>query len=409
MRTTTDRRLAALEAKARAVLRCEWCRYALRRVSGRQEMPRGANHADYLTHVCPWCGAATIYAIGRVDWRTRQCLRLASAKANGERFRDARVYAAEVWAIYRRAGQTWLATWRESVAVATIAASAPPERRTPARPVTRAPNVWEHKEQRRAAAERDERAALKERGLKFLRRMRAEEKRRHGPYAFPLAGDIKAILAEPYEPHLLPGGPLCGDARSETTARRALQLYGAAELCELALWGEALTETRAALAELRPVVEGFDAERATKLREQEERKQREEAERQRREDERRAQLAAREQPRVSGGGALWPNGQRAPETAATTSRGRFRGESADGLLMTPLTPLELLERLIARCGGEPDLESHNLRLFMMAQGQGDAERLMNLANVPEEERRRRDFSWLDVDGTVMPPIGPRMR
>lgn len=402
---TIDRRLSDLEQRARAVLRCEWCRYALRRVRGPQQIPPGADPADYVTEVCPWCGTRAVFSIGSLDRRTRDCLLLSYTKESGERFRDARVYAAGSWRAYFLAARSWLKSYHVAVAphlpreriVQAVHARGLAGGQTPAP----APNVWTRKERKLAEAERDETAALKERGLRFIGRMRAEEKRKYGPHTFPLAGEIKTLLAEPYEPSKLPGGyPEIGPG--ERDARRALQLCRAAELCELALWGETQTETREALAELAPAVEAFDGARAAKVREQEERKRREEEERQRREDERRARLASPKPP-ARNDDAFWLRDYAPPEPEAQPTRVRFR---TGPVSENPLTPKELRERVVERCGADEMLRWANELFFDNALNAYDSEKLMNLANVPEEERRRRGFSWADaaISSVVVPDV-----
>jgi hypothetical protein len=95
---------------------------------------------------------------------------------------------------------------------------------------------------------------------------------------------VKTILAEKVETIIAGVGRI---SWGEQVAREAMKCLRAMELCEGALWGEVLAETREALAEMLAAVEAFTAEReraaVEKLRQEEE--QREAQERARRERE----------------------------------------------------------------------------------------------------------------------------
>jgi hypothetical protein len=260
MTTTIDKRLSKLEALASDVLPCDWCRATL------EHRPlfyttAGLAPGSFISVSCRWCGWYVVYGVGDLDAREVETLTLYFNAAPGDRFRDPRVFASEHWFSERRNGRKWLAAYRR------FKEGLPPveRKRLPAHASRPADKVG-----RKAEEAKREREALLDRGRTFTRLMRSKERKEFGPHSFPLAMQVKAIQDEEVETYRTGGVPW-----GETVARKTSKCFRVVELCEVALWGAVLPETREALAEVSAALEAFEAERERAA----EQKAREEAER----------------------------------------------------------------------------------------------------------------------------------
>jgi hypothetical protein len=194
-----------------------------------------------------------------------------------DRFRDPKTFAAEHWYATRVGAHKWVASYRR------FKEGLPPVHRPSAYAVPKPAD----KVEKRAVETKREREARLERGRAFVRLMRSKEKKEYGPHSFPLAAQVKAINAEKVET-IIPGvGRM---PWGEQSACEALKCFRVLELCEVAIWGEVLDETREALAEMSSAVEAFVVEReqaaAEKLRQEEERRAEDEQRRAEREQQR---------------------------------------------------------------------------------------------------------------------------
>lgn len=285
-----DAALSKLEERARGALRCEWCRYLLRdhpsllRQTLADVIRPGDSPEKYLEYSCPWCGSSIAFAVGNLDTRQAECLRLYWGKANGERFRDPRVYAAEQWFYLHRTALKFLERARPD---------APPPKPKPYRNQLPGRRADVPKDQRRAEVEEAERKAVEERGRRFFRRMRVEEKRRYGPHTFPLYAEVKAVLGVKAERLFSFSGP---EAYSSQVAFEALRHLRACALCEPVLWGKVLPETAEAIAEAEGLARPYFEEVERRRVEREAREERERLEREAREQRTRV---ARPTPAIS--------------------------------------------------------------------------------------------------------------
>lgn len=274
MTTTIDRALSKAEARAAEVLRCDWCLYAV--TSPSLSYDTGDTPPEKLIPVtCRWCGWHVVYGVEGLGAREVEALRVYLTAGAEDRFRDPRVYAAEEWYPLIANGRKWLGSYRRALE------AEPPV--TPRRIIRATGDVRDAARKQAEAAARG-REAVKTRAFAFMRRMRAEEKKRFGPHSFPLASEVRAIKSEEVRPSISRYRIGSSPSWAEQSAREASKCFRAAALCEAALWGGVLEETREALAELTPAVEAFDAERARKQAERE-REEREREERWKRQQE----------------------------------------------------------------------------------------------------------------------------
>jgi hypothetical protein len=270
-------RLAKLEAKAAAVVRCAWCRYNLVSFTPAlrakfEQKGEGERPVVYDILTCPWCGHKYQQALGHVTEREAESLRLWYHKYDGETYTDERAYAAQLW---------WGFRW-EKQATEEFDDDAPrPAANSDYRGNYGRGRQERPKESQAVRARRE----LKEEADSIVRKARAREKRLYGPRSFPLEETLKGLRGDCQRYAHLHDEEDGYRARSaaEVKARRLLAYARCMEACELALWGEVEEETARALetlpAEIERLAEVGRAEKREK--EERERREREERERQR--------------------------------------------------------------------------------------------------------------------------------
>lgn len=282
-----DALLSKLEKQAKVTLRCDWCRYYLVDTPplnpGRKVEPIDP---DRLLVSCPWCATEFGTSLKGLDERQREAMRIFYRKADGESYRDARVYAADAWFYAANVVKRWVVgELAEEKVQARV--SAGHQARYDAR----------SKAEDRQARER---AELKKRADRFAERMAAREEELYGPHKHDLPARIEAL--EKLEPpaHGMAPGTYQRMDYDEKLARQILYRASIMLVCEPVLWGECLPETSAALAAAQAVIKRAEDERERE-RVEKERKKREAEEARARE--RAARLEAAERQGQGGEGS----------------------------------------------------------------------------------------------------------
>jgi hypothetical protein len=361
--------LIRLEARAKAVLRCDWCRYALHDTPPSKQKKYAADPRSHIQVQCPYCGTEFSVDVSRCDGHEREATVLYYKQGHGAVYRDERVFAATQWLIQRGVLKRWRSGDLD-------------KEKVEARQRAKAQNLNQRRnEQIKEDRYIRERAEIRERAYSFVQRMHENEEEKYAPHTFPLAAEVEGI-EKPDSHGYIPGSYKKMEF-GEVIARKVLYSARVMQACERVLWGGVQPDTQTAIVELGSLIEGFEEERERRALEEEVRKAREAEDRRRREEERQAQPT----PTERSPSRFWKRPAEGPPVATSLS---------------PLTPSELRLRVERRFACEPDFEGHNLTLFMIAKAQCDSERMMDLANVPDEERRRRGFSWDDDGGS--PPI-----
>lgn len=234
-------RLAKLEEKAPAVLRCAWCRYSL--VEDVQVKAAGGEITrEFVMRSCRWCGNEFRIPLDSYTPKEREAYLLWAYLFDGETYRDERAFAAKRWCVARQ----YVRFLRE------------PEKRIAARALRKQPD-------RKADKYAQERAALKEESDALVNSARERQKRLYGPRTFPLVAtleafevELKALNKSTYE-----SGYVYRTAE-EKGACMGLIYARIMRECELALWGEPEPDTLAEIEGRTVEVAEYEAERALK-------------------------------------------------------------------------------------------------------------------------------------------------
>jgi hypothetical protein len=325
-------RLARLEAKAEAVVRCAWCRYHLVSFTPAlrakiEQKDGGERPVVYDIFTCPWCGHKFQQALGRVTEREAESLRLWYHKFDGETYTDERAYAAWRW---------WHFRWEKQI-TEQADEDAPRPAASPVYGGSYGRGRQERPKESRAVRARRE---LKEEAVVLVRKAREREKRLYGPRTFPLEEALKELAkdcAHYMHSHDKEDSGYRARSAAEVKARQLLAYAGCMEACELALWGEVEEETARALATLPAEAERLEETGRAEKREKEERERREREERDR---QRREERERWEQQRA--GGAV---------RAATSEAEAARESIADIIERRTGRRPEMMEDMPPRVGG----------------------------------------------------------
>lgn len=283
MSVNLSRRLAKLEATHKQILRCPWCRYALKEVSPVQLSQYQATPASVLVTKCWHCGTAYLLQLDRADEHYREATDLVYNSHPIKRLTVERIHAAELWLpLSDSEKEEYLKDRQEQ---AERAASPRPSPQQSYRPTIR-PTAQE----RKAQAERDD---LEARARVFMQDKQEEFKRRAGrAEPFPIDETLKALddgRCSSYDKSLEAEAEALGLEKGRAgyydytahivTIRNSILNLRKRGACEVVVWGDILPATLEEIAFFEALPPVAAAEALEKQREAKEKAEREAAER----------------------------------------------------------------------------------------------------------------------------------
>ncbi len=352
---------------------CPSCRLYRRHtwLDSAKKRPSPEDTALHAASVCDLCGATSNTDLSGYAPEHREIMRLLSAAKLEETFTIPRVWAAEQWMLKRSVARSYERKVRREMQ----RMAAPTQT-----PYAQQQRNYAQQQQARAR----EQAKAKDPDFKLYKKLLVEAhelglrrykrlERQYGKHPFPELDARLATVQSPDYDQMYKGEPYEHDVHFSPMyelEREAKAWLMCAELEKIIL-GEVSAHTAGKIAhceqQAREMISAAQAKHEAR-----------EEERRKREEERQKRLAPRES---------------APDGSTPDRDLRSRRAEETQPAVAPLTAADLRLRLEARCAHDPTLFAHNLSIFNLAQAQGDEERMMNLAGVSEEEKRRRGFLW----------------
>ena len=283
MSASLERRLQKLEATHKRVLRCAWCRYALREVPPSEQQRYRAQPASVLVTKCWHCGARYVIQLERTDEHYREAADLVHNSHPVKRLTIERIHAAELWLSLSASEKDKYLKDRQEKA----------EREASPRPSSRRayqPTIRPNAKERKAQAERQD---LEARARAFVQKKQEEFKRRAGrTEPFPIDENLKALedgRCHSYDKPLEAEAEALGLEKYKAgyheytahiaTIRNSIINLRKRAACEVVVWGAALPDTLEEIAFFEALPPVAVAEALEKQREEKEKAERETAER----------------------------------------------------------------------------------------------------------------------------------
>ncbi len=287
MSVSLDRKLTRLEATHKQILRCLWCRYALREITSPSRRRYNARPGTLLPTKCWFCGTPYVVPLARDDEHYREAADLFYNSHPIKRYNDERVHAADLWLHmdFSHKEKYELAQREEAEKAA--------------RPVRQPAYQPAEKLSPKERREKDKREETKRRALEFIKRKLEGLKRRaNGPESFPLDKTIEALEAgtvSAYSEQMYREAEELGLEKLKTgfyhyqseviTVKSCILKLKKREACEVVIWGAALPDTLEEIAYFEALPPLIAAEALEKQREEKEKKAREDEARKRQNEE----------------------------------------------------------------------------------------------------------------------------
>jgi hypothetical protein len=240
-------RVANLETEHKRILRCPWCRFALRDVPPPVVKHYSVTPDSVLKTKCWYCGTSYVIPLRDQNKQQREVLSLIHNSHPTKQFIDERIHAALIWShLYRSEVKEYEKAKQAQTGLANREHSSLPYN------CTAGSDTWRDPKAKR------EREALEQRALEFCQaQLERFEHLAGGPESFPLDNTIEQIEKEcPTSGYdkliddLLQSLGFEKYSQQASSLRSALatcnlhlQALKKREACEMVIWGEALPET----------------------------------------------------------------------------------------------------------------------------------------------------------------------